>query len=100
MKPRLLFVIDSNPRQSGRAAEGIRIAAGIGAWKKVDVDVFLREKAEVILGDDAENLVDGDHLAEHVKLIRAAGGAVRTGRDTTENQLAQMATAATTLLRF
>ena len=41
MKPKLLLLVTSDPRTSARPAEAVRIAAGIGAWKKADVTLYL-----------------------------------------------------------
>ena len=35
--PKTLVIIETDPRTSARPAEAIRIAAGIGVWKKTDV---------------------------------------------------------------
>ena len=40
--PKTLVIVETDPRTSARAAEGIRIAAGIGVWKKTDVTLLLR----------------------------------------------------------
>ena len=48
-KPSILFVIDADPRTSGRPAEAIRIAAGVAVWRKVNVSVYLRKAAALIL---------------------------------------------------
>ncbi len=100
MKPRLLFIIDSDPRTSPRPAEAVRIAAGISAWKKVHVDVCLRGPAELIAGEDAEFLIDGDNLSEHLRLVTDSGGAIRTPQNLSDEELAKLAAASTTLLHF
>ena len=56
--PKTLVVIETDPRSSARPAEGIRIAAGIGAWKKTDVTLLLRGPAAYSLQEFADELVD------------------------------------------
>jgi hypothetical protein len=68
-----LFVIESDPRRSGRPAEAVRIAAGVGAWKKVDVAVYLRQAAVLILGEEAEALIDGENYAQYLPVLQESG---------------------------
>jgi len=116
MKPSALFVIESDPRQSGRPAEAVRIAAGVGAWKKVRVALYLREAAVLVLGEEAEALVDGEHYARYLPVLRELGGPVyvqkraallgQIGQATSpfeeisDEQLAGMAAARGCVLRF
>jgi len=76
MKPSALFIIESDPRRSGRPAEAVRIAAGVGAWKKVELAVYLREAAVLVLGEQAEALMDGDDYARYLPVLRESGGPV------------------------
>jgi len=73
MKTSALFVIQSDPRRSRRPAEAVRIAAGVAAWKKVDVAVYLREAAVLILGEQAETLVDGEDYARYLPILQDSG---------------------------
>jgi hypothetical protein len=76
MKPSALFVIESDPRQSGRPAEAVRIVAGVSAWKKVDVALYLRQAAVLVLGEEAEALVDGEQYARYLPVLLESGGPV------------------------
>ena len=67
--PRTLVMIESDPRSSARAAEGIRIAAGIGAWKKTDVTLLLRGPAGYSLQEYADELVDEDNFTRYLPLV-------------------------------
>jgi hypothetical protein len=69
MKPRLLFIIASDPMASPRPAEAIRIAAGIGVWKKVDVRVYLRNNAVLALGEFTDDLVDEENFTRYLPLL-------------------------------
>jgi hypothetical protein len=76
MNSSVLFVIDADPRVSGRPAEAVRIAAGVGVWKKIDVAVYLRDAAVLILGENTDELVDGDYYARYLPVLGESGHAV------------------------
>jgi sulfur relay (sulfurtransferase) DsrF/TusC family protein len=69
MTPHVLFIITSDPRTSGKPAEAIRIAAGIGAWKKTDVSVYLRDAAVLALGEDTTDLVNEDNYTRYLPML-------------------------------
>jgi hypothetical protein len=69
MKPRVLFVVTSDPRSSARPAEAVRIAAGIGPWQKLDLAVYLRGAAVLALGECVEELVDADHFGRYLPIL-------------------------------
>lgn len=73
MTPGILLVIDSDPRTSPRPAEAVRMAAGIGVWKKVSVSLYLRDAAVLILGEDSDELVDGDNFKRYLPLVVGLG---------------------------
>jgi hypothetical protein len=116
MKTNALFVIESDPRQSGRAAEAVRIAAGVGAWKKVAVAVYLREAAVLALSDAAEDFPDGElfkqclpMLAESprtifvqkgAKMLSGLGQATAAFQEMSDDQLAEMVASHACVLRF
>jgi hypothetical protein len=116
MKPSALFVIESDPRRSGRPAEAVRIAAGVGVWKKIHVTVYLREAAVLVLGEEAEALVDGENYALYLPVLRELGrpfyvqkGAALLGElgqaaspfeEISDEELAGMAAARGCVLRF
>ena len=68
--PKTLVIIETDPRTSARPAEGIRIAAGIGAWKKTDVTLLLRGPAAgYSLQEYADELVDEDNFTRYLPLV-------------------------------
>ena len=67
--PRTLVLIETDPRTSARPAEGIRIAAGIGAWRKTDVTLLLRGPAGYSLQEYADELVDEDNFTRYLPLV-------------------------------
>ena len=58
MKPRVLFLIDSDPRRSPRPAEAVSIAAGVGVWQEVAVTVCLRGPAARALDESVDDLME------------------------------------------
>ena len=58
MKRQALFIIGGDPRISARPAEAIRIAAGIGTWKKISVRIYLEGAAVLALSEFPDDLVD------------------------------------------
>ena len=116
MKPGALFIIQSDPRHSGRPAEAVRIAAGVGAWEKIEVTVYLRESAVLVLGEQAEALRDGEDYARYLPILRDLGrpvyvqqGAAALGelgpttlpcKEISDEQLAELAAARECVLRF
>jgi hypothetical protein len=71
--PKTLVMIETDPRSSARPAEGIRIAAGIGAWKKTDVILVLRGPvAGYSLQEYADELVDEDNFTRYLPLVAEA----------------------------
>ena len=85
-----LFVIVSDPRTSHRPAEAIRIAAGVSAWKKVEVNVYLYGEAVRVLEESADDLVDEEHLTRYLPLLRE-GGAKLHAHKGDEKELARIA---------
>ncbi len=70
---RLLFIITTDPRTSPRPAEALRIAAGIGAWKKAEVIIYLRGAAVLSLGECVDHLVDDDNFTRYLPLVAEWG---------------------------
>jgi hypothetical protein len=73
MKSTALFIIDSDPRASGRPAEAVRIAAGVGVWKRVDVTVYLRDAAVLILGENTAELEEAESYARYLPILSGLG---------------------------
>ena len=73
MNRRALFIVTSDPRQTGRVAEAVRIAAGVGAWPQVEVTLYLHGDAALALGEDAEDLIDGDNFTRYLPMLAETG---------------------------
>ena len=68
--PKTLVIVETDPRNSARPAEAIRIAAGIGVWKKTDVTLLLRGPvAGYSLQEYADELVDEDNFTRYLPLV-------------------------------
>jgi sulfur relay (sulfurtransferase) DsrF/TusC family protein len=80
MNPSILFIITSDPRKSPRPAEAIRIAAGVGTWKKANVSVYLRDAAVLALSEFADEFVDEDNYTRYCPIIGEFGRPVYVQR--------------------
>ena len=69
-RPLVVFVVTSDPRETHRPAEAIRVAAGLGAWKKADVRVYLRGAAIRGLGEWVDDLKMEDDFTRYLPIIR------------------------------
>ncbi len=67
---RTLVRITENPAESHRPAEAVRIAAGIGGWKKTEVDLLLEGPAARLLSPWAEEFVDGENYRHYLPILR------------------------------
>jgi hypothetical protein len=78
MKPpvRMLIVVATDPRESPRAAEAVRMAAGVGAWKQVAIDLYLHGPATHCLSELCEDWREGQLLKEHLPAIVEHGGRI------------------------
>ena len=116
MNSSALFVITTDPRISGRPAEAVRIAAGVGVWKKVEVALYLRGAAALLLGEDTADLIDEENYTRYLPVLAESGhpvyvqkGAPELARlghaslpfaEITDAQLAELAASRNCLLRF
>ena len=76
MTPGVFFIITSDPRTSPRPAEAVRIAAGVAAWRKVAVTVYLRGAAVLALREFPDDLADGDNFSRYLPLVGESGGLI------------------------
>ena len=116
MKPSALFIITGDPRTSAKPAEAIRIAAGVGTWKKADISVYLRGPAVLALSEYVDEFVDEDNFSRYFPIVGEFGRPVYVQRNAEllgeigdsplkfeeidDAQLAQLAAAANYVLRF
>jgi len=69
MKPRVLIIVTGDPRTSPRPSEAVRIAAGVGAWQKVEIAVYLRGEAVRMLGEPPAGLVDEEDFFQYWPIL-------------------------------
>ena len=84
MNPSLLVLVTSDPRTSARPAEAVRLAAGVGTWKKADVTLYLRGPAVRALGEWVDDLVDEDNFTRYLPIVGEAGRPVFVQRGAAE----------------
>lgn len=82
--PRTLVIVSSDPRESGRPAEGIRIAAGVGTWKKTEITLLLRGPAGYSLGEYVDELVDEDNFTRYLPIVAELGRPIYLADDFTD----------------
>ncbi len=116
MNPRALILVTGDPRTSARPAEAIRIAAGVGTWKKADVTLYLRGPAVRALGEWVDDLIDEDNFTRYLPIVGEFGRPIYVQRgaadladlgETTlkfeeidDTKLAELAAQSTYVLRF
>lgn len=69
MASQTLFIVASDPRTSPRPAEAVRIAAGVAAWKKTNVRLYLHGPAILALGEWVDELVDEDNFTRYLPIL-------------------------------
>ncbi len=82
MALRTLFVVDSDPRSSLRPAEAVRIAAGVGTWKKTEVLLYLSGPAVLALGEFLDELKDEDNFSRYLPILGEWGRPVYVEKGT------------------
>ena len=73
MKPKVLILVTSDPRQTHRPSEAVRIAAGVGAWKKAEVQIYLRGPAILAAAEWVDGLSGEDDLVRYLPLTAGPG---------------------------
>jgi sulfur relay (sulfurtransferase) DsrF/TusC family protein len=116
MKPSALFIVTGDPRTSAKPAEAIRIAAGVGTWKKTDISVYLRGPAVLALSEYVDEFIDEDNFSRYFPIVSEFGRPIYVQRgaellgeigdsplkfeEIDDVQLAKLAAAANYVLRF
>ncbi len=116
MKPSALIIITGDPRSSAKPAEAVRIAAGVGTWKKADITVYLRGPAVLALSEYVDELIDEDNYSRYFPIVGEFGRPIYVQRgapllgeigesplkfeEIDDAQLAQLAAASNYVLRF
>lgn len=116
MKPSLLVIVESDPRTSARAAEGVRIAAGVGTWKKAEVSLYLRGPGVLALTEFPDELLEEDNYTRYLPIVGEFGRPIRVQKgvmggfdlgtptqpfeEIDDDGLARLAAGSTYVLRF
>lgn len=58
---------------SGKPAEAIRIAAGVGTWKKVEIYMYLHGPAVLALSEYADEFIDEDNYTRYFPIVAEFG---------------------------
>lgn len=69
MLPSIIVVIRTDPRESGRAVEALRIALGLGTGEN-PLTVILLGHAPLLLSEDTEDVVDAEILEKHLPVFK------------------------------
>jgi len=112
MRKKVMIVVDSDPRQGPRAAEALRVAAGLAAWMTNEITLCLMGPAAMLLHGNGDLIGDEDirmawsvlreaRAAVFVDAVPPANGpAPGTVRQITPPAFARLAAQADYLLRF
>ena len=116
IKPNVLVIVTDDPRVSARPAEAIRIVAGVGAWEKTRIRLYLRDAAVLALSEHSDELVDSENYSRYLPMLSTAGQAIyaqhgassllKRGRaslsfeEINDRQLAELAANSDYVLRF
>jgi sulfur relay (sulfurtransferase) DsrF/TusC family protein len=114
--PNVLFIVSGDPRSSPRPAEAIRIAAGVGAWKKANITLYLRDDAVLSLSEFADEFIDEDNYTRYLPIVGEFGRPIYVQKNATQlsvldesafkfkeisdAELAQLAADSTYVVRF
>lgn len=71
--PRVLIIVNDDPRLSAKPAEAVRVAAGVGAWERVEITLYLRGAAVRALTPCPEGLVDEDNFSRYLPVLAKQG---------------------------
>jgi hypothetical protein len=69
----LLLAITCDPRSSHRPAEAIRLAAGVAAWRKVDVTLYFGGPAVLAVNSDPDDFVDEESYTRYLPMCIESG---------------------------
>jgi len=68
----VVVLIKSSPQESHRPVEAIRIALGLLSGEH-KVSLILIDKSLLLLGDEAEDLIDGEELGKYLPPLKELG---------------------------
>jgi hypothetical protein len=83
VQPTLLVVIYADPNENGAAAEALRMAMGLSTGNRT-LQMVLMGPAAQVLGEDVDELVDGEMMENHLDVFEDWGTVFHVGKDATE----------------
>jgi hypothetical protein len=72
----LFVLVTADPRSSHRAAEAIRLAAGVAAWRKVEVSIYFCGPAVIALSGDPDDFVDEESFTRYLPMLKELGSSI------------------------
>ena len=75
MAPSILVLIQSNPLETHRPTEGLRIALGLSTGVS-SLTIVLLGQARILLTEETGDVVDGEILERHLPVIQELGLAI------------------------
>jgi len=88
----LIIVVSSDPRSSHRPAEAIRLAAGLAAWRKIDVTLFLTGPAVIAVNSDSDDFVDEESYRRYLPMFLECSRPLLVDAESAVPPMEQMAT--------
>jgi hypothetical protein len=85
----LVIAVSSDPRSSHRPAEAIRLAAGLAAWRKIDVTLFLTGPAVLAVASDPDDFVDEESYNRYLPMFLEMGRPVLVDAESNALALAE-----------
>jgi hypothetical protein len=73
MNPKVLIIVTGDPRKDPKPAEAVRIAAGVGTWKKADITLYLRDAAVLALSEYCDEFIDEDNYTRYLPIVGEFG---------------------------
>ena len=111
------MIIRSDPQESHRVAEALRVAIGLSGGEPENIHIILMDKAPLLLYQDSYNFEDGEAIESHLEAMMEYGigfsveksfftsvnGAGETGfevKETTSEGISQFISQSSTVLIF
>lgn len=84
MPPKVLVLVESDPRTSPRPAEAVRMTAGVNTWRRVEILLYLRGPAIRLVADVTGQLMEEEGLRRYLSLLAELGQAILVQADAPE----------------
>jgi hypothetical protein len=88
MKPRVLLILTHDPRREPRALEGVRLAAGVGTWQRLDLRLYVDTPALQAFASAVEELDEGADFVRYLSVLADAQMPIHIPPDSAPGELA------------